>query len=234
MRYKHFQQLYQARHRFARDKAQQRRELERSAPEPREPSEEEEFLRAMQDVQPIKGSKGGREVLPEKPKHGACNRESPEERDRKYLEDLVHGRVEFEIEDTDEYLQGSVKGLDSQILRKLKAGRYSPEAHLDLHGLTVEEAYEHLLLFVKRNYLGGKRCLLIIPGRGKNSPQGRGVLREQLQAWLTRNPLKRVTLAFTSAKPQHGGAGALYILLRKYKKSRGKIIWERGLAEGDL
>jgi DNA-nicking Smr family endonuclease len=91
-----------------------------------------------------------------------------------------------------------------------------------------------LLLFVKKNYLGGKRCLLIIPGRGKNSPQGRGVLREQLQAWLTRNPLKRVTLAFTSAKPQHGGAGALYILLRKYKKSRGKIIWERGLTEGDL
>jgi len=39
--------------------------------------------------------------------------------------------------------------------------------------------------------------------------------------------LKRVVLAFSTAIPKHGGAGAVYVLLRKYKRSRGKILWER-------
>jgi DNA-nicking Smr family endonuclease len=140
---------------------------------------------------------------------------------------LIEGRVEFEIEWTKEYLQGNVRGLDPKIFRKLKSGQLSPEAHLDLHGFTTEQALIQLILFVKDHYLSGRRCLLIIPGRGKNSPHGKGVLREEIQAWLTRDPLRRVVLAFSTAQPQHGGAGALYILLRKFKKSRGKVFWER-------
>jgi DNA-nicking Smr family endonuclease len=133
-----------------------------------------------------------------------------------------------------EFVQGNVKGLDPRIFRQLKSGHYSPQGHLDLHGFTAEIAWQQLIEFVKTSYLSGKRCLLLIPGRGRNSPQGRGVLREQLQQWLTRDPLKRVVLAFSTAQPEHGGAGALYILLRKYKKSRGKIFWERFQNLADL
>jgi DNA-nicking Smr family endonuclease len=52
------------------------------------------------------------------------------------------------------------------------------------------------------------------------------VLKEELKTWLTRDPLKRVVLAFVTALPRHGGAGALYVLLRKYKKIKGKVRWE--------
>ncbi len=52
------------------------------------------------------------------------------------------------------------------------------------------------------------------------------MLKEELKTWLTRDPLKRVVLAFVTALPRHGGAGALYVLLRKYKKIKGKVRWE--------
>ncbi len=193
----------------------------------RKVDEEELFLRAMEGVVPLKGRSGGREVVPLK--HDV--QDSPRKREGKggdpYVQRFLKGKIEFEIEFTDEYMQGNVKGLDPRIFRKLKAGSYSPEAHLDLHGLTSDRAYEVLLEFVRENYFVGKRCLLVVPGRGKNSPLGRGVLREHLQEWITRDPLKRIVLAFSTARPRHGGAGAVYILLRKYKKSHGKIFWQR-------
>ncbi len=193
-------------------------------------NDNELFQQAMQDVEPLNNNEGGREIsfhhnnyTP--PKH----KTNQKQHGQKYLQDLVQGKVEFEIEYTDEFLHGSIKGLDPKIFKKLKAGEFSPESHLDLHGLTLDNAYYNLLLFMKENYLKGKRCLLLIPGRGKNSPQGTSILRTNLQSWLTRDPLKRIILAFSTAQPQHGGAGALYVLLRKFKKNQGKIQWEKFL-----
>jgi DNA-nicking Smr family endonuclease len=196
----------------------------------REPeSEEALFRRAMKDVEPLSPKKSGREVIPDKTEGTGPvpSRRDDEANYRQYLRDLVQGRAEFDIQLTNEYFQGSIKGLDSKIMQKLKAGQYSPQAHLDLHGLTSEQAWELLVEFIKENFMAGNRCLLVIPGRGKNSPLGRSVLREQIQSWLTRDPLKRVLLAFSTAQPKHGGSGALYVLLRKYKKSQGKIFWDR-------
>ncbi len=145
---------------------------------------------------------------------------------RNALLDLVAGKVEFELSFGDEYMQGFVKDIDQKVFRQLRAGQFSPEAHLDLHGLNAEQAHLALLHFARENYLAGKRCLLVIPGRGANSPGGLPVLKEELKTWLTRDPLKRVVLAFVTALPRHGGAGALYVLLRKFKKTRGKVRWE--------
>ena len=75
---------------------------------------------------------------------------------------------------------------------------------------------------MREQYVHNKRCVLLIPGRGKNSPLGVGVLKKEVQHWLTREPLKRVVLAFCTALPKHGGTGALYVLLRKYKKPEEK------------
>lgn len=195
-------------------------------------SDDELFKQAMQDVEPLNNKEGGREIsfhhnnyTPPKQKN------NQKQQGRKYLQDLVKGKVEFEIEYTDEFLHGNIKGLDPKIFKRLKAGEFSPEAHLDLHGLTLEDAYYNLMLFMKENYLKGKRCLLLIPGRGKNSPQGTSILRSNLQSWLTRDPLKRIVLAFSTAQPRHGGAGALYVLLRKFKKNQGKIKWEKFLLD---
>ncbi|MGM0645167.1 MAG: Smr/MutS family protein [Thermodesulfobacteriota bacterium] len=197
-----------------------------TTPEPPESNEETRlFQQAMQGVKPLKAN--GREVAvtPDPQTPPAPNQSENDA--QAYLRDLVHGKVEFELEHTAEFIEGHVRGLDQRTVRKLKAGQISYEAHLDLHGANADGAKLELLEFCRSQYLLGRRCLLIIPGRGRNSPQGRGVLREEVQAWLTQDPLKRVVLAFTTALPKHGGAGALYLLLRKYKKAHGKILWQK-------
>ena len=69
--------------------------------------------------------------------------------------------------------------------------------------------------------------LLVRVRQGLQPTQLSLTLEEELKAWLTRDPLKRVVLAFATALPRHGGAGALYVLLRKFKKSKGKVRFER-------
>ncbi len=199
-------------------------------------SDEAVFFSAMGGVKPLNAS--GREVAPVNPAGQTSKKVvqqplSEEEEIRGKLQDLVSGKVEFTFEHTDEFILGRVKGLDQKILIQLKNGQFSPEGHLDLHGCNALQAYTSMLSFIRENYLHGKRCLLLIPGRGKNSPEGYAVLREKVQNWLTRDPLKRVVLAFCTALPKHGGAGALYVLLRRQKKNMGKIQWDKNLIDFD-
>jgi DNA-nicking Smr family endonuclease len=116
----------------------------------------------------------------------------------------------------------------------LRAGQFSPEAHLDLHGQNAVQAQCSLTWFIKNAYQRGLRTVLVITGRGKNSPDGVGVLRPLLPGWLSKDPFKRVVLAFCTAKAGDGGPGAVYVLLRKYKKSRGKIVWEHSPSNDDV
>ncbi len=185
------------------------------------------FLSAMSDVKPLK--KKGREIAPPPP---------PKERPRKNEEDavatlqkIVDGEINFDLSLSEEHIQGYVHGLDPKIFHRLKKGQFSIEGNLDLHGMNADQAQFSLLTFIRDHYLNGSRCLLIIPGRGKGSPQKMGILKKELQSWLTRDPLKRVVLAFCTSLPKHGGAGAVYVLLRKYKKNRGKIIWDKYLLD---
>ena len=182
------------------------------------PADEDLFLGAMADVTPL--AKGGREVLPE-PTISQPQLPAP-----KPFAQLVEEQLEFETEYTREFMCGQIKGLDAKIFRKLKSGQFSLQRHLDLHGLNAEQAKFRVLDFLRQAYMDGQRCLLIIPGRGRNSPLGQGVLRQELSAWLTQAPLKRIVLAFATALPRHGGAGALYVLLRQLRKDQGKIFWE--------
>ncbi|WP_243438302.1 Smr/MutS family protein [Fundidesulfovibrio soli] len=193
---------------------------------PEAPQDEEDlFSQAMSGVSRMSGQESGRQVAAIRPA-AEVQPHDPEAEARAKLYDLVAGKVEFELEYTDEYVQGFVKGMDQKIFRQLKAGQLSPEAHLDLHGLNSDQAFECLLTFMREKYFQGKRCLLLIPGRGINSPGGNPVLKQELKGWLTRDPLKRVVLAFSTAQPRHGGAGALYVLLRQRRKNEGRIKWE--------
>ena len=127
-----------------------------------------------------------------------------------------------------------MRGLDSKIFQQLKAGSLSVEGHLDLHGQNAAQALDALLFFMRESYLAGKRVVLVIPGRGKNSPGGLGILRTEIQNWLTREPLRRIVLAFCTAQPRDGGTGALYVLLRKIRKSVGKVAWDKQMNWEDL
>jgi len=54
--------------------------------------------------------------------------------------DLVEGTAPFDISDSDEHVEGAIVGLDPRLLRRLRKGEFAYQAHLDLHGLTSEEA----------------------------------------------------------------------------------------------
>jgi DNA-nicking Smr family endonuclease len=185
----------------------------------------QDFAIAMRDVQPLKNR--GRDVPRSAEPPAAPELQQPS------FQALVENTLEFALHFSEEHVEGHVVGLESLILQKLRAGQYSPEAHLDLHGFNARQAFDALVGFIRRSWHRGMRTLLLIPGRGKNSPHGVAVLRERVQSWLTRDPLKRVVLAFCTARPVDGGPGSLYVLLRKYKK-KGKICWERGPADLDL
>jgi DNA-nicking Smr family endonuclease len=131
------------------------------------------------------------------------------------LADLVEGAGAFDISATDEYIEGLGPGIDKRLLRKLRAGDYAVQAHLDLHGFTSEEARVEVEKFLVAARTDGRRCVLIIHGRGHGSKEGIPVLKERLKVWLTRGRIGRGVLAFCTARPTDGGAGAVYVLLRK-------------------
>lgn len=188
-------------------------------------SEEDLFRHAFSDVEPL--TKGGRDVAARVPTPAAAPPPPPT------FARLLEENIEFEMEYSHEFITGQVRGLDAKIFRKLKTGEFSVQGHLDLHGMNADQAKIAVIDFLRRSYMEGKRCVLLIPGRGKNSPLGQGVLRQELTAWLTQAPLKRIVLAFTTALPKHGGSGAVYLLMRQVRKDRGKIAWEDVFADLD-
>jgi DNA-nicking Smr family endonuclease len=132
-----------------------------------------------------------------------------------YLRDLVDGVVPFDIADTEEYIEGAVQGFDRRTLRSLRRGEIAIQGHIDLHGMTRDEARDAVARFVKGAHGRGLRCVLIVHGRGLNSKDQIPVLKEKLKAWLTRGSIGTKVLAFASARPYDGGAGAVYVLLRR-------------------
>lgn len=184
-----------------------------------------DFTAAVRGVRPLKGK--GRDIVPRpEPAHAVS---SPEDS----FQDLLEKSLEFSLFFSEAYIEGHVVGLDPLILQKLRAGRFKPEAHLDLHGFNARQAFGALFGFIRGNWYKGMRSVLVIPGKGRNSPDGVGVLRERVQSWLTQEPFKRVVLAFCTANSADGGAGSLYVLLRKYKK-KGKVFWERAPIDLDM
>lgn len=205
------------------------------APETPPKDDADLFTRAMSGVVPFPSEAKGRQIPGESPLSQSMTaknrrRDNAESSDdlwvADYLRNLVQGTVEFELSYSEEYMHGFIQDLDRKVLAKLKTGRFSVEAHLDMHGLNALQARDATADFLRTQYHLGRRCVLLIPGRGKNSPGGQALIREELPLWLTREPLRRIVLAFCTALPQHGGAGALYILLRKRKKSHGKVRWD--------
>ncbi|HWP64487.1 MAG TPA: Smr/MutS family protein, partial [Candidatus Limnocylindria bacterium] len=136
------------------------------------------------------------------------------------LAELIAGDVPFDVTDTREYVEGVVKGLDPRVVRQLRRGEYAWQAHVDLHGLTAAEARAAVERFLVESLRAGHRCVLVVHGRGHNSKDRTPVLKEKLVSWLARSALSRMVLAFTTARPHDGGAGAMYVLLRRDRRRR--------------
>jgi len=108
-------------------------------------------------------------------------------------------------------------GIDRANAERLKRGKHRVEARLDLHGMTQDEAHRALGGFIRAARADGKRCVLVITGRG--APKGldgrAGVLRAAVPRWLDEPEFRPHLLAIASAQPRDGGAGALYVMLRR-------------------
>jgi DNA-nicking Smr family endonuclease len=103
-------------------------------------------------------------------------------------------------------------GVDRATAERLRRGQRDIEARLDLHGMTQAEAHRALAGFVSGSRATGRRCVLVITGHGRMSG---GILKSAVPRWLHEPDLRRHILAIAPARPQHGGSGALYLLLRK-------------------
>jgi DNA-nicking Smr family endonuclease len=121
------------------------------------------------------------------------------------------GEKEESEDDTNSSDDGFVApGVDRRQLRKLKRGDYFPTHRLDLHGQTAAEA----VASVKKVMNSGHRhrCICIVHGRGMHSAGNVSVLKAPVRECLRRHP---ATLAYADAPRNDGGAGAVYVLLRK-------------------
>jgi len=181
----------------------------------RDPDETQFFLEAMSDVKPLLKNKSRITPAPNlRPVHPARNIELEA---MARLSDLVSGNAEMDITFSDEYIEGCVNGLSQKIMKRLKKGQFPIQDYIDLHGLTKQEAEIRMRDFLLKSQQLGLRCVLVVHGRGLNSENHIPVLKERLPIWLTRGPIKKFVMAFSTAMPYDGGTGAIYILLRKQK-----------------
>jgi DNA-nicking Smr family endonuclease len=104
--------------------------------------------------------------------------------------------------------------LDDQTHDKLAKGRLPIEGRVDLHGLTQDAAHALLLGFLSSAQRRGIRYVLVITGKGSSSG-GDGVLRRSVPAWLRTAPFRPLVSSHDHAARNHGGAGALYVRLRR-------------------
>lgn len=117
---------------------------------------------------------------------------------------------EFPLEETPLATPGRMK--------QLRHGRLVPEASLDLHGLSREQAREKARFFLEDSVYQGCKTVLVITGRGKGSPDG-PVLRNDMESYLA-NEAKAWVIEWGRAPARYGGEGALVVFLKTTRRHR--------------
>jgi DNA-nicking Smr family endonuclease len=184
------------------------------------PYDKNSFREAMSDVIPLLTD--GRERIACQVKNVRPSHTPPDKEQEvmNHLRDLVEGSIEMDITFSDEYIEGAISGVARNIIKRLKRGQIPVQDHIDLHGLTQKDAETRVRKFLVRSHGRGLQCVLIVHGRGINSPDSIPVLKERLPVWMNRGPARKIVMAFASARPYDGGTGAIYVLLRKGRLTR--------------
>ncbi len=118
--------------------------------------------------------------------------------------------------------------LDRRTEERFRKGKLPIEGRLDLHGFTQDEAHMALTNFIQSAYAAGKRCVIVITGKGtprsraeEEAQRGegtrRGILRQRVPDWLSAPPLSGIVLKVTGAQPKDGGNGAFYVYLKRQR-----------------
>jgi DNA-nicking Smr family endonuclease len=170
----------------------------------RDPDDDTQAFRdAMKDVKPLKG--GGRighapRLLEPRPRQHEAD-------ERAAVQEMMDGP----FPDVGEDLSYRAAGLQDAAFRRLRRGAYHMGGELDLHGMRADEAKVAIVRFLATAADRNWRCVRIIHGKGLRSKGDGPVLKQRLDGWLRR---RNDVLAFCSARPEHGGTGAAYVLLK--------------------
>ena len=103
-------------------------------------------------------------------------------------------------------------GVQESQMRKLKAGQVPFEGSLDLHGMSVEKARETLWAFLEEATRLEIRCVRVTHGKAVRLDGKRPMIKSHVNTWLRQHTQ---VLGFTSCQPRHGGAGAVYVMLKR-------------------
>jgi DNA-nicking Smr family endonuclease len=116
--------------------------------------------------------------------------------------------------------------LDKRLMRRLARGRGAIDRSIDLHGMTQAEAHDALRGFLAGAQARGDRLVVVVTGKGAARADGAGswgdapgVLRRSVPHWLHAPDLRAIVLGFEEAGRAHGGAGALYVRLRRSERT---------------
>lgn len=170
------------------------------------PDDDNPFREAMHGVKRLR--------VPERvPRHGAppapiARHSSADE--AAVLAELLSG-PDPDVFESGDTLSYRAEGVQERVLRQLRRGGFRLEAELDLHGLNRDKARLAVSAFIAECRDRDRRCVRIIHGKGNGSPNSGPVIKRLLDGWLRK---LRDVLAFCSARPEDGGTGAIYVLLR--------------------
>jgi DNA-nicking Smr family endonuclease len=185
---------------------------------PLTPEEQSLWEAAMRDAKPLPGHRPSPADAGEKPEAPPARRPKPRSQ---------AARPPRKAAPSPAPQPASLADLDKRSAQRLRRGQMPIEGRLDLHGLTQAEAHRTLDSFIAGAHAAGKRCVLVITGKGGGEKasddegfgwrEPAGVLREQAPRWLSEPVNRARVVAWHPAQPKHGGAGALYVLLRRHR-----------------
>jgi DNA-nicking Smr family endonuclease len=110
--------------------------------------------------------------------------------------------------------------LEQRTRRRLGRGLVEIDARIDLHGMRQERAYNVLVSFLRRAQMHDNRIVLVVTGKGRAGNGERGVLARSVPDWLSRPDLRSLVVGWEPAGRRHGGAGALYVRVRRRREAR--------------
>ena len=168
----------------------------------------ETFRRAMGDVRPatqnVRAPQFKRKPLP----RARFRRED----EASVLRESLEADIDEIETGAGESLRFHRPSVGRRTMRKLARGNFAVQGELDLHGMTVPEAREHLREFITESVHRGHTCVRVVHGKGRGSGHRGPVLKGKVNNWLRRWD---EVLAFVSTRQVHGGTGAVYVLLAK-------------------
>jgi DNA-nicking Smr family endonuclease len=186
----------------------------RAAAEKKRADEQSLFLRAIGPTEPLR-HRAAIPLVPEPPAPIPIQQQLDER--RVLRESLTDDFDVTTLLDADDAMSFRRTGIGTDVTRKLRAGEWSIQRQIDLHGMRTDEARDALGAFIRDACKQGLRCVRVVHGKGLGSPGRQPVLKAKVQGWLIQ---KQETLAFVQARPAEGGAGALVVLLAPWDRGR--------------